>query len=255
MTHPFDGTSLELPPAQVQRYTETEELIYRFLLSSAHEMRPRLSSLDWLIKATLDQWGDALSAEARHYLETALADVSRLWRTTRDLDDFARLQRGTTGELPQTATLHEALRHVVTTLRPALESKRLSLSIDLPDHVKMLAFDAGSLNIIFRNLLSNSAKFTESGGRVWVLGSLSDDRQTARLIINDRATPVPPEKRDGIFDDLRPLENFLTHRPEGMGLGLAVARRVARMLEGDITLDAREDGNSFIISLPLQEQG
>ena len=58
-------------------------------------------------------------------------------------------------------------------------------------------------------------------------------------------------KREVIFEDFRQLENYLTRRYEGMGLGLAVARRTAQFLGGNIKLNVRDDGNTFEIILPI----
>ena len=72
--------------------------------------------------------------------------------------------------------------------------------------------------------------------------------------MHDTASPIPPEKRDVIFEDFRQIENHLTRRYEGLGLGLALARRATRALGGDLKLEVRgEEGNTFLVTLPMPE--
>ncbi len=148
--------------------------------------------------------------------------------------------------------LGEAILQVFTMLRPALESKPLKPSLDLSPDLLAMQFDGESLIIIFRNLLSNAVKFTPGGGRVWVNGACQSVTRSIAIAVNDTAPTIPAEKRDTIFEDFRQLENPLTRRYEGMGLGLAVARRTARALGGEITLQINSGGNSFVVTLPEQ---
>ncbi len=83
-----------------------------------------------------------------------------------------------------------------------------------------------------------------------VVGRIQKDQLI--ITINDWADPIPEDKRETIFEDFRQLENYLTRRYEGMGLGLAVARRTARFMGGTIRLVVRDDGNTFQILLPLE---
>ena len=107
--------------------------------------------------------------------------------------------------------------------------------------------------MILRNLLSNAAKFTPKGGRIWLDASRRGG--DIEIEINDSAETVPDEKRNVIFDDFRQVENYFTRRYEGMGLGLAVPRRTARALSGDIVLKTRmERGNTFSLILPVRQQ-
>ena len=122
--------------------------------------------------------------------------------------------------------------------------------VDLPGSVRNLKFDGESLIILFRNLLSNAAKFSQVNGKVLVVGKIQGSQLSIK--INDWASPIPESKRETIFEDFRQLENYLTRRYEGMGLGLAVARRTANFLGGTIELDVRQDGNTFEIILPLE---
>jgi signal transduction histidine kinase len=190
--------------------------------------------------------------ETRQLFETAREQGSRLVRIIQELTDFARLQHSQSVEITDPISIGDALTQVLTLLGPSLRTKQVTPEIDLPDEILNAKFDGESLIIIFRNLLSNSAKFTPSGGRVWINGVHSNADGPITISINDTAAPIPPEKKETIFSDFRQMENYLTRRYEGLGLGLAVASRTARSLGGDINLNVRPDGNTFSVSLPIK---
>jgi signal transduction histidine kinase len=133
-----------------------------------------------------------------------------------------------------------------------LQKKNVSLIVDLPDDVRALKYDGESLIILFRNLVSNAVKFSADGGKVLITGKIN--KSLLSITIQDWASPIPVSKAETIFEDFRQLENHMTRRYEGMGLGLAVARRTARFLGGNIQLLVREDGNTFEILLPVKDE-
>lgn len=229
---------------------ELEELKDTFVTLVSHELRTPMSLVLGYLQMGVEQLGDNVGDETRQYFETALENARHLAGIIQELTDFARLQRATPVELADPIPLGEAILQVFTMLRPALESKPLKPSLDMPTDIWRLPYDGESLVVIFRNLISNAAKFTPSGGRVWVTGTRLPGLPKVSICVHDTAPPIPPEKQAIIFQDFRQLENFLTRRYEGMGLGLAVARRTALALGGDITLQVHPDGNKFTVTLP-----
>lgn len=233
------------------RLLELDELKTSFVALVSHELRTPVNLVNGFLQIGLEQLGESVPPETREYFEIARDQAARLARIVQELTDFARLQRDRPVELTDPISLDEAILQVLTLLRPALESKSLVPSVDLPADIAALQYDGESLIIIFRNLLSNAAKFTPAGGRVWVTGTHIPTQDMVAIAVNDTASLIPPEKQETIFEDFRQLENHLTRRYEGMGLGLAVARRTARVLGGDIVLNVRTDGNTFTVMLPV----
>lgn len=233
------------------RLRELDELKDTFISLVSHELRTPMTLVLGYLQMSVEHLGDHVTSEEREYLETALENARHLAGIIQELTDFARLQRAAPVELNDPIALGEAILQVFTMLRPALESKPIKPSLDLPPDIWNLRYDGEGLVIIFRNLLSNAAKFTPQGGRVWVNGSRSPGEKLIAVCVNDTAPPIPPERQAIIFQDFRQVENYLTRRYEGMGLGLAVARRSARALGGDITLDVHPGGNTFLVTLPM----
>jgi len=233
-----------------KRLTELDELKNTFIALVSHELRTPVNLIYGYLELGLETL-DHQNPDAREYFEKAGENLKRLNRVVEELTDFARLQRekpiGESSPLP----IAETFKQTFTLLRPELEKKDIHLQIDIPASIRERAYDAESMLILFRNILSNAAKFSPHGSRLVVKAKEMDDKFI--IDFHDFASPIPEGKRDSIFQDFRQLENYLTRRYEGMGLGLAVARRTARMLGGDILLNVRDDGNTFSIQLPKEK--
>ena len=99
------------------------------------------------------------------------------------------------------------------------------------------------------NLLSNARKFTDAGGKVTVEGQMDGDQPTIR--VSDTGLGIPEGKLASVFEPFVQGDPSLTRPAEGMGLGLAISRQLARDMAGDLTVaSAPGQGSTFILSLP-----
>ncbi len=242
---------LEEYESTLARLRELDELKSSFVNLVSHELRTPVTLLNGYLEIGIDDLGKNVSEETRNYFERARTSAARLARIVQELTDFARLQQSGKVGPSNPLSIRETLYQVIVMLKPHIEAKSITPDIQLPRDIQNLKYDDESLIIIFRNLLSNSIKFSPKGGKVWIAGQWTSKRHI-EIAINDTADRIPEEKLNLIFQDFRQLENHMTRRYEGLGLGLAVARRTARSLGGDITLQVREDGNTFLVTLPIE---
>lgn len=242
----------DLPPDPDEiheRYKELDELKNTFIALVSHELRTPINLISGYLELGLEELSEN-AMEARNYFEKVDESVQRLSRVVEELTDFANLQRGKPITQSNPVRIETAFQQTYQLLQPELEKKRIDLHVDIPKTIREARYDGDSLIILFRNVLSNAAKFSKVGSPVFIKGKELHDHLF--IAFHDYADPIPAEKRESIFEDFRQLENYLTRRYEGMGLGLAVARRTARLLGGDITVKTRKDGNTFKIRLPLK---
>jgi len=246
----MEENNIAYDPNEIRkRHQELDELKNTFIALVSHELRTPVNLISGYLELGLEEIDqDALKAQG--YFEKANESMLKLHRVVEELTDFSRLQRGKATNQLDPIPIREAFQNTYQLLKPELEKKKIGLHINMPGYIREAQFDADSLMICFRNILSNAAKFSPEGSPVHVEGERTDDQLV--ILIQDRSKPIPEDKRETIFEDFRQLENYLTRRYEGMGLGLAVARRTARMLGGDISLEVREDGNTFKIILPAE---
>lgn len=230
-----------------QQLQELAELKNTFVALVSHELRTPLNLLSGYLNLSLEEI-DENPDQAKEYLQEVNKSVQRITRIVQELTDFARLQREKEITHMNPIPLQESYQQTYQLLKPNLEKKNIHLIVRIPDELRKLEYDGESMIILFKNILSNAAKFSPRDADVVIEGSLAG--KEALLAFHDQADPIPENKQELIFKDFRQLENYLTRRYEGMGLGLAVARHTARLLGGDIELNVREDGNTFILRLP-----
>lgn len=232
-----------------QKSRELDELKNTFIALVSHELRTPLNLMAGYLDLSIQELENDPEA-AKKYLSIVEKNTNNLVRVVQELTDFTRLQRGKEITYLDPIPLEDAFLQTYDLLKPNLIKKNINLVAEFQDGVRGLKFDGESLIILFRNLLSNAAKFSPENGKVLVVGKAKKDQLV--LTVNDWAEPIPVDKRETIFEDFRQLENYLTRRYEGMGLGLAVARRTANFLGGTIILNVRDDGNTFKVLLPLE---
>ena len=232
-----------------EKFRELDELKNTFIALVSHELRTPLNLIIGYLDLSMEEL-ETNSKKAREYLDLVGENTNKLMRVVQELTDFTRLQLGKEITFLDPIPVGDAFIQTYDLLKPNLQKKNINLVVDLPDDVRDLRYDGESLIILFRNLLSNAAKFSMENGKVLVVGKIHNDQVS--ITVHDWASPIPDTKRETIFEDFRQLENYLTRRYEGMGLGLAVARRTARFLGGNIQLNVRDDGNTFDIILPLE---
>jgi len=233
-----------------EKIRELDELKNTFIALVSHELRTPLNLMVGYLDLSIQELENDPKA-TKKYLALVEKNTQKLVQIVQELTDFTRLQLGKEITYLDPIPIEDAFLQTYDLLKPNLAKKNINLVADFQDEVRALEYDGESLIILFRNLLSNAAKFSPSDGKVLVVGKLKKDKLV--ITVNDWADPIPPDKRETIFEDFRQLENYLTRRYEGMGLGLAVARRMAKFLGGTIKLAVREDGNTFKIILPLEE--
>jgi len=233
-----------------EKSRDLEELKSTFVALVSHELRTPLNLIVGYLDLSLEEI-ERDPKKAKEYLDIVGANTSKMTRIVQELTDFAHLQLGKEITYLNPIPIQDAFIQTYDLLKPNIKRKNINLVADFPDDVREMRFDGESLIILFRNLLSNAAKFSPDDGKIVIIGKILGSQLS--LSFNDWASPIPENKSETIFEDFRQLENYLTRRYEGMGLGLAVARRTARFLGGNIKLIVREDGNTFEILLPIEE--
>ena len=219
-----------------------------FLAIMSHEMRTPLNG----ILGVLDLLRTTRLADKQAgYVDIAAASGEILLEHVNEALDITRIETGELVLSPQVFDLRALVESVCAVLAPLADEKGLALrqevSEQLASHFKA---DAGRIRQILINLLGNAVKFTPSGAVTLSVGSGTGG--TVEFTVRDTGPGIRPEDLDRIFEDYRSLAPSGGRQRRGDGLGLSIARRIARRLGGDLTVTSPPDtGASFTLSLPL----
>jgi len=190
--------------------------------------------------------------ESQHNDLTLARDASeRLLALVDNMLEMTTLKRGALDVQIDTFDPRDALRDAAAATKGRREGTELALELP-PDPVPFMRSDRRKLNKILGNLLSNAYKFTSRGV---VTASLEIAYGRALYRVQDTGIGVPVASQRLVFEEFRQVDGSLTRRYGGTGLGLALSRRLARLLGGDIDLVSTPgEGATFTVEIPLEYQ-
>ncbi|HTB83484.1 MAG TPA: HAMP domain-containing sensor histidine kinase [Candidatus Sulfotelmatobacter sp.] len=223
-----------------------------FVSNVSHELKTPLTSIRMFSELLADgRVTDA--AKQKSYLQIISAEAARLTRLINNVLDFSRMERGEKKYDFKDCDLNEVVRAAVGTFRPHLEANGLEFVCDLPDTSIPVCGDADALSQVIVNLLSNAEKYSKGGREITLqLTQKSSPLPHAELKILDRGSGIPRGSEEKIFEKFYRAHDSLSSGIQGSGLGLTIARQIARAHGGDVIYEAREGGGScFILRLPL----
>jgi signal transduction histidine kinase len=220
-----------------------------FLATMSHELRTPLNAIAGYVElmemglrgpVTEAQLGDL--SRIRHSQQSLLAIIN-------DILNFARLESGRVEYNVAEVPLADVLHGVEPLIHPQVQVRGLRYDGFQPDPALRVRADPEKLQQILLNLLSNSIKFTDPGGRVALASEARDGKVLVR--VRDTGRGIPADKLEAIFEPFTRVENALTRTTEGTGLGLAISRDLARAMGGDITAESEPgQGSVFTVVLP-----
>jgi two-component system OmpR family sensor kinase len=219
----------------------------RFVADAAHELRTPIAGITAAAEAALAQPSDG-DPEARQRLLMALGqEAHRAGRLVDDLLDLARIDTGLSLH-PEPTDIRVLIDAQVE--RAQLLHPQLMLSIEGPSVT--ITVDPVRIGQVLANLLNNACRVTPAGATVLV--TVSTTTQEVRVAVADTGPGVAAQHRDHIFERLVRLDSPRTGHATGAGLGLPIARGIARAHGGDVICAPSPAGTGavFVLTLPLR---
>ncbi|MEP7380411.1 MAG: GAF domain-containing sensor histidine kinase [Gemmatimonadota bacterium] len=220
-----------------------------FLANVSHELRTPLTSVLGYISILQDELSGPLTEGQRLDLSHVKRSSERLLELIEDLLELTTLTRGDIHMFIEEFDPALVLQEVVATVPGRLSEVELVVA-EAPAFLPRMKSDRKKIARILVSLLGNAYKFTPRG-RIEVGVSLVGDR--VHYTVGDTGIGIPAEAQSLVFDAFRQLDGSVTRRYGGSGLGLALVRRLSRLLGGDIALRSSPgEGTVAIVSLPLE---
>lgn len=220
-----------------------------FVANVSHEFKTPLTTIR-LYSELLEQGRVRDAAQGTEYLRTIGRETQRLARLVNNALDFSRLEQGRKKFARERIDLGAELSRLLDTHEPRLGDAGLKLARVLPATPLEITTDRDALEQIVLNLLDNAAKYAAGGGEVTVEVA-PRAAGGARVNVADRGPGVPVAHRELIFEKFHRVDEALTAEKTGAGLGLGIARQLARGLGGELRFISRAGGGAeFILELP-----
>lgn len=220
-----------------------------FLATLAHELRNPLAPIRNALEIQRMVTGDAdATGKARALIERQVLQMVRL---IDDLLDASRLSRGKLRLDLEPIDLREALSTAIETSLPLIEKAGLNFEQRIPHRPLPIQGDLVRLAQLFTNLLNNAAKYTPSGGRV-LLRAHADDTNV-HITVSDTGLGIPAEFLPKVFDLFTQVDRSLKRFEGGLGIGLALVRKIVEMHGGQVAAESEGSnrGAVFTVTLPI----
>jgi signal transduction histidine kinase/HAMP domain-containing protein len=234
------------------RLKELDRLKSSFVSNVSHELRTPLTAIESLADNLLDGVTGPLTTKQSSYMTGIKESTERLERLINDLLDLSVIEAGKSGLRPRSFSIMSLLREVTDTLKPIAEEKQISLEIASTNGRSLAWADRDKVTQVLTNLIGNAVKFTPQLGKVTMTVSQAQ-HAWLRVSIADTGPGIPPEEATKIFDEFYQMSRPGREKSKGVGLGLAISKKLVEMHGGKITVESVVGrGSNFSFTLPVQ---
>ncbi len=226
---------------------EANRLKSRFLSTVSHELRTPLN----LIVGWSEMQLNEPSAGADKFAGRIHASAQHLGRLIRDVLDLASSDAGQLRLTCEPLNLGEALQMVIETGHQLAAEKGLDWKMDIPAQLPLVWGDRTRLQQITLNLISNAIKFTAQG---WVMLQISVLDDQVEVAVRDTGLGILPSEQAWIFDEFRQSERTASRGYGGLGLGLAICKRLVELHGGEVGIQSTGEegaGSTFYFRIPV----
>jgi PAS domain S-box-containing protein len=224
----------------------------QFLANMSHEFRTPLNAILGYTSMLLKGVAGEMSPHQRRNLERVDSNAHHLLAIINDILDISRIEAG---KMPLTVTefaVRDLITEVLAEVEPIIARSRLSVTSHLPDELPAMTTDRQKVKQIVINFLTNAIKFTAQGG-VEIGVRYVNDTDSMTIAVADTGIGIAPADQERIFEDFRQADSSPTREYTGAGLGLAICRRLAGMLDGAIELISEVGrGSTFTLRIPRE---
>ena len=223
-----------------------------FLAILAHELRNPLAPIRNTVE-TMRLTG-AHSPELRAGLGVIDRQILLMTRLIDDLLDVSRITQNKLELRKERVELADVIHAAVESSRPILTARAHDFGVDLPPEPLLLDADMARLAQVTSNLLNNAAKYTERGGRIRLTARREGDE--AIVSVRDNGIGIPEHLQSKVFDMFAQVEHSLDRSEGGLGIGLHLARKLAEMHGGSVSVRSAGSGkgSEFTLRLPVPEE-
>jgi signal transduction histidine kinase len=272
---PVAGEATPDPADVLQAYTELQERFQRTtnaLSSAAHDLKTPLSILNGYVELLQSEKLGPLNGRQREVLGDMQSSGKRLQQFIQDFLTYSALETGALKMQFEPANINECLSEVCRLWSTRFQEKGLALYFLANDKLPVFPFDSPKLERVVSNLLENSFKFVPQGGTIWLHAepnmwerraaaqpASSGERRrqetlqpnSVKVSVSDTGPGIPAEFHQEVFDDFFRLPG--TENQEGMGLGLAIVRRLVQGMGGKVWVESDPGaGCKFSFLMPFK---
>jgi len=223
-----------------------------FLAKAAHELRTPLTNIRLFVEEALEHC-ERDPVVTSKCLNVVNEETQRLDRTVAEILSTSQIEAGSFELKRDDVPMEEMLQKLQADHEAQAKEKRIAYEFDLPPKLPTLQADRDKIALALHNLVGNALKYTLDGGRIVVSAQVEQSRLS--VAVSDTGIGISPEEIEKVFEKFYRSKNPLAANVKGSGLGLPIAREVARLHGGDILAESElGKGSTFTLILPIVEE-
>ena len=224
----------------------------QFLANMSHELRTPLNAIIGFSEVLQEKMFGELNDKQEEYLNDIFTSGKHLLALINDVLDLSKVEAGKLEMELETVDLRRLLEGSLVIVRERALSHSITLSLDMADDIDTIKADERKLKQIVFNLLSNALKFTPDEGEVGI--RTHRNSEFVEISVWDSGVGIADEEQQRIFEEFHQVEQGLTDKTEGTGLGLTLTRKLVKLHGGQISVKSDGDsGSTFTFSLPIED--
>ncbi|HHW48147.1 MAG TPA: PAS domain S-box protein [Clostridiaceae bacterium] len=234
------------------RALEYDKIKMEFFSNISHEFRTPLNVILSAVQLIKSQAGEAYrNTKIGKYIKAIQQNCYRLLRLVNNLIDITEIDLDYYHIKLQNYDIVSLVENITMSVVEYARNKNITITFDTNIEEKIIACDPDQIERIILNLLSNSIKFTNKGGNIWV--TVCDYKDKIQITVKDTGIGIPPEEQESIFDKFKQIDKSLRKRYEGSGIGLSLVKALVEKHNGKVTLNSQPGkGSEFIIEIPCK---
>ncbi|MHC4571395.1 MAG: sensor histidine kinase, partial [Planctomycetota bacterium] len=246
----LDDKIAELSERNIELF-KANKIKSEFLANISHEFRTPLNAILGFAEILREKPGSLTNDKGRRYAENIITGGKNLLNMINDLLDLAKTEAGKMELHIEKTFVSKLCKAMVASFSALTKKKKIKVKLLVDDNIPPLMTDAGKVQQILYNFLSNAVKFTPKNGRIEIRAAMADEK-TARIAVSDTGPGIAAPDKEKIFEKFRQADGSITRQSTGSGLGLAISKELAAMLAGSIGMESEADkGSTFWLDIPV----
>jgi signal transduction histidine kinase len=247
-----EGDRVVLTIEDITGQKVSEKARNEFLSTATHELRTPLTNVQLYTEKALGNCQEDPTGTARS-LSVISRESKRLETIVSEILSISELEAGCLSIKQDDVRLKEIMQQLKTEYTPQAKEKRLKLSFDLAPKIPVIHADQGKLCVVLHNLIGNAIKYTPRQGQVQVKLEVIDD--AISIQVSDTGIGIAESDINHIFNKFYRAKDRRLAKITGSGLGLSIARELARLHGGDITVEScLNEGTTSTFTIPVSQE-
>ena len=245
----LDEKIIELSERNIELF-KANKIKGEFLANISHEFRTPLNSIMGFAQVLRDKPELLKEDKGKRYAENIIVGGQRLLNMINDLLYLAKAEANKIQLHIEQVKVDEICEAVMSSFSEITQEKSIEVQLEVQRGLPMLVTDAGKIQQILENYMSNAVKFTPPNGAI-TLSVVKLDDKTIRFSVTDTGCGIAEADKEKLFQKFGQVGNPLTRESSGTGLGLAISKELADMLAGQVGFESQLDkGSTFWLDIP-----